>query len=267
MIITAELSMALYIFLSAFRSVRFVDSSSPRWVAILLLVLPYTTAITWGLPIAIMGITQPKGIERLQQSYYCSYNNDLYGNVSTIFGVVFIIATASLLTATVVIIHRSWSSMRKVPSSGPIDASLIIRLGVFVFLQIVYITLTIVGVPLSIPGPLRDRIDDAAAIFEALTPTLCFVVFGLQKPLIKVWLSWFKFVISGGRSRPDTQFGFSSLDFPDMTEIATRSNGSGFGASGSVRFGSVSSSVSGGGERQGEEHAASGTVAHSEDMV
>lgn len=176
--------------IEAFISIRATIASGKQStrVSILLLGAPYASFIVWSIPVAIMGVLNPENIERLDPaySYYCSYRNNMFGDINTTFGVLAILATAVIQSLTARILHRSWRSTRQMRASGGIDFSLIVRICVFVALQILFIILTAINmVPSSASAPftLGEFID----IFQSLVPIIAFFIFGFRSSILEVW--------------------------------------------------------------------------------
>lgn len=180
----AILSLGVEAFLSTRASIASRQQST--MASILLLGAPYAAFIVWSIPVAIMGVLHPENIERLDQTYYCSYGNTVFGDITTSFGVLAILATAVIQGWTARLLHRTWRATRQVRASGGIDLSLIIRICVFVGLQIVFIILTVIDMFLE-PDSARFALGQFVNIFESLVPLIAFFIFGLRSSVLEVW--------------------------------------------------------------------------------
>jgi len=182
----AILSLGVEVFLSLRASIR--GSKQSTRVSILLLGAPYASFIVWSIPIAVMGVHHPENIERLTRVYwyYCSYRNDIFGDMTTTFGILAILATAVIQSLTARILQRSWRSTRQMRASGGIDFSLIVRICVFVALQILFIILTAISMIYQ-SNSTAFNFGGFVNIFQSLVPIIAFIIFGFRSSILEVW--------------------------------------------------------------------------------
>lgn len=204
----AIMSLAIETFLSTRGAVNM--KKLPVGIIVLLLLLPYFSFFLWAIPIAVMGMAHPLKIHRLGQAFYCTYSNNMYGDVTTLYGVLAILITAVIQSFTARFLHRTWRTTRDLRASGGIDLSLVVRIWVFTGFQILFILMTVLDLPLA-ASPKR-MLDQAIEVFQSLVPVIAFVLFGLRSSILELWFWWWPRFVSraAGENREDSSVVFKT---------------------------------------------------------
>jgi len=152
-----------------------------RIQTIVLLVLPYTAFLVFGVAGAFLTMTNPGSVSLSRRILYCSLLNLPYSNIIAIYTAVVLLATIFFEVRIVLILRRNWVGLRNASSESNMDLQLIVRVVVFGVYIMIGFVLAISTIFVSTSAP---------DIFSATVPIAIFFLFGMQMDVFRAWMFW-----------------------------------------------------------------------------